>query len=220
VADRSFAHEPSSPGKAWTCRERFLQFVLDRVVHDFSSAIGGIICLMEHHLEHDRLEPGLQTSLNLIRDSVEQCRGLLSGVSSALHPSVDDHSYVRAGDLVDGVGRLLQLLLPGSIRLVPTGPSSQAIVRVSPPDFKMRWLAIAGVECESLPGASQVGFGATTKDGLCWFYYRSSNPHWAGSISEAQQILLPLAGSLEHLRCQAGSQGFLVEVGLPLVCGA
>ncbi|MBV9491430.1 MAG: hypothetical protein JO069_17165, partial [Verrucomicrobia bacterium] len=87
-------------------------------------------------------------------------------------------------------------------------------------EFHRRWLAIAGIECDGLGARSEVGFGTRIDGKLCWFSYRSSNPHWQESAPEAKQVLLPLAGSPERLRCQPCEQGFVAEIALPVEFGA
>lgn len=216
MADSPAVIECPSPLRFSSCRERVLQFVLDRVVHDFSNAAGGITALAAHHLEQNGLELGLQTSLQLIRESAEQCRALLSVVRSLLDPNMDDDAYIRAEDLAEGLGQLLRLLLPRSVRFEPILPRPQAVVRVRPPEFQMRWLGVASLGCEGLYGPGHIAFGWVAEGGLCWFTYRSSNPRGPAIIEHAAQILLPLAGAVERLRCQTQGWDFTAQVALPL----
>lgn len=198
-------------------RERSLEFVLDRVIHDFSNAIGGIVTLTDHHLQYDReqLDPRLSASLQLIHDSAERCRALLSAVSGSFDRSMNDPLYMHAGDLADEVGRLLQLLLPRSIRFTPMPACSQSPVRVRPVDFKARWLAIASLDCQRLEGAGQVEFGCTIEGSLCWFRYRSSNVDWP-DISEVERILLPLVDSREHVDYSVSENEMVAGVAFTL----
>jgi len=212
VSEPSFAREPQS------ARELFLQFVLSRVVHDFSNAVSGIVSLAGHHLEHDQLEPGLQTSLGMIRATAEQCRLLLSSTGELLYPSADDYAYVRATDLVDGVRRLLHIFLPRSVRLDPAAAAAPAVaVRACSLEFTKRWLAIAGVDCAGLQSRGSLGFDVRTEGGLCWFTYRSANTEWAGRVPDAERILLPLAAGPDAIRCVVKNNGFVAEVALPVV---
>jgi hypothetical protein len=198
-------------------RERSIEFALARVIHDFSNAIGGIVTLTDHHLQYDHghIDSRLSTSLQVIHDSAEQCRTLLSAVSGLFDPGMNDQVYMYAGDLAGEVGQLFQALLPRSIRFTPMPPCSQSAVQVRPAEFKARWLAIASLHCHHVQEAVQVEFGCTVEGGLCWFWYRSSN---AGRLdrSEIQRILLPLAGATERTSCRITEKGLVAGAALPV----
>ena len=207
----------SSTRETLSFRERSIKFVLDRVIHDFSNAIGGIVTLTDHHLQydHEQLDPRLSTSLQMIYDSAERCRGLLGAVSGVFDPGMNERMYVHADALAVEVGQLFQTLLPRSVRFTPLPPCSQSAVRVRPSDFKARWLAIASLDCRDLKETAQVEFGCSVQDDLCWFRYRSSNGD-GPDVSEAGRILLPLAGVAERTCCQVTENGWAAGVGLPL----
>ena len=209
------SYTSSSTPECRSFRERSLQFVLDRVIHDFSNAVGGIASLTDHHLQYDRLDPRLEASLRLIHESAEQCRALLFAANGAFDSSMNDRAYMHAGDLAGEVGQLLQVLLPRSIRFKPMPPCSKSVVQVRPADFKARWLAIASLDCQSLKGAGQVEFGCTVENDLCWFWYRSSNPDWP-DLSEIGRILWSLAGVPERTTCEVGEEGLVAGAALPL----
>jgi hypothetical protein len=207
----------SSTRETLSFRERSIKFVLDRVIHDFSNAIGGIVTLTDHHLQYDqqRLDPRLSTSLQMIYDSAERCRALLGTVSGVFDPGMNERVYVHADDLAVEVGQLYQALLPRSVRFTPLPPCSQSAVRVRPSDFKARWLAIASLDCRDLKETAQVEFGCTVQDDLCWFRYRSSNGD-KPDLSEASRILLPLTGAAERTICRVTEHGWVAGVALPL----
>ncbi|MBV8899600.1 MAG: hypothetical protein JOY92_05760 [Verrucomicrobia bacterium] len=198
-------------------RERSIEFALDRVIHDFSNAIGGIVTLTDHHLQYDHeyLDPRLSASLRLIHDSAEQCRVLLSAVRGAFDPAMNDRVYMRAGDLAGEVGQLFQALLPRSIRFLPTPLCPQPAVHVRPAEFKARWLAVASLDCQHAKAAVQVEFGCTVEDGLCWFWYRSSNVDRL-NLAEIGRILLPLAGVDERTSCCITAEGLVAGAALPV----
>lgn len=202
---------PESP----SFRERSIEFALDRVIHDFSNAIGGIVTLTDHHLQydHEHLDPRLGASLRLIHDSAEQCRSLLSAVSGAFDLGMNDRVYMRAGDLAGEVGQLFQALLPRSIRFTPTPLCPQSAVQVRPAEFKARWLAVASLDCQRMQAAVQVEFGCTLEDGLCWFWYRSSNANRV-NLTEIGRILLPLGGIAERTRCRLTEEGLVAGAAL------
>ncbi|MBV9491962.1 MAG: hypothetical protein JO069_19885, partial [Verrucomicrobia bacterium] len=119
---------PPSPVPSRSCQERFLQFVLDCVLHDFANATGGIVSLTEHHLEQNELDSRLQTSLGLIRDSAERCRIILAEVNSVLHPSANEEAYLRADALAETVVRLLRTFLPRMVRVAPLAAGASEAV--------------------------------------------------------------------------------------------
>jgi hypothetical protein len=216
VRERSI-HNGSSNSESPSFRERSIEFVLDRVIHDFSNAIGGIVTLTDHHLQYDHeyLDSKLSASLQLIHDSAEQCRTLLSAVNGAFDPGMNDRVYMYAGDLAGEVGQLFRALLPRSIRFRPMPSCSQSAVHVRPAEFKARWLAVASLDCQHVKEAVQVEFGCTVEDGLCWFWYRSSNVDRL-NLAEIGRILLPLAGVAERTRCRITEEGLVAGAALPV----
>lgn len=217
VSERRIFHSDSPTLEFPSFRERSIEFVLDRVIHDFSNAIGGIATLTEHHLQYDgaQLDPRLSASLQLIHDSAEQCRTLLTVVTSAFDPEMNDRVYMPAGILADELGRLFRVLLPRTIRFAPMPPCAPSAVHVQPADFKARWLAVASLDCQSAKDAAGVQFGCTVEDHFCWFWYRSSNLNPV-DLSEIKHILLPLAGIAERIKCQITDKGLVAGAALPV----
>jgi hypothetical protein len=191
--------------------------VLDRVVHDFSNAIGGIVTLTGHHLEYDRdlFDPRLSASFHLIHDSAEQCRVLLATITGVFDPGMNDRVYLQAGALADDIGRLFQALLPRTVRFTPMAPCSESAVYVRPSDFKARWLAIASLDCQHATDAVEVKFGCTVEGGLCWFWYRSSSVDEV-NLPEIRRILLPLARVAERTSCHVTEKGLVAGAALPV----
>jgi hypothetical protein len=214
---RIYYYNDSSNPEPPSFRERSIEFALDRVIHDFSNAIGGIVTLTSHHLQydHDHIDSRLSASLRLIHDSAEQCRTLLTAVTGAFDPGMNDRVYMHAGDLAGEVGQLFQTLLPRTIRFTPMPPCPRSPVHVRPAEFKARWLAVASLDCQHVKGAVQVEFGCTAEDGLCWFWYRSSNVDRT-DLAELGRILLPLAGAAERVNCRITEKGLVAGVALPV----
>jgi len=217
VPERRNFHNGSPALDLPSFRERSIEFVLDRVIHDFSNAIGGIVTLTEHHLQYDeaQLDPRLSASLQLIHDSAEQCRTLLAVVTGTFDPDMNDRVYMPAGTLADELGRLFQALLPRTIRFAPMPPCAPSAVHVQPADFKARWLAVASLDCQSAKDATGVEFGCTVEDRFCWFWYRSSNLNHV-NLSEIKRILLPLAGIAGRISCQITDKGLVAGAALPV----
>jgi hypothetical protein len=210
-------HNGFSNPEAPSFRERSIEFALDRLIHDFSNTIGGIVTLTSHHLQYDQehLDSRLSASLQLIHESAERCRTLLSAVSGAFDPGMNDRVYMHAGDLAGEVGQLFQVLLPRTICFTSMPPCSPSAVHVRPAEFKARWLAVASLDCQRVKEAVQVEFGCTVEDGLCWFWYRSSNAD-RPDLAEIGRILLPLAGIAERTDCRITEKGLVAGAALPV----
>jgi hypothetical protein len=216
LGPRTF-HNESLTLEPASFRERSIEFVLDRVIHDFSNAIGGIVTLTDHHLQYDRdqLDSRLSASLELIHNSAEQCRALLGVVTAAFDPGMNAGVYMDAGALAGELGQLFQALFPRTVRFTPMPLCSQAAIHVRPADFKARWLAVASLDCQHAKDTIQVKFGCTLEDGFCWFRYRSSNLNQA-DLCEIKRTLLPLAGIAERTVCEVTEEGFVAGVALPV----
>jgi hypothetical protein len=207
----------SVPSSVRNFREGCLEFVLERLLHDFANAIGGMLALSDHHLRNDTLEEGIAGSLQLINESAEHCRHLLIAAISALEVGSLEPELFPVSELYAEVQNILKALLPRSVTWESSLPDTDGLVRVPPVEFKQRCLALVSLDLEhGILNQASVTMTYAVQATTCWFSYRTTNQHDSGFAAAAADLLLPLVPAAEFVCCTRDETGFTVEFGLPL----
>jgi hypothetical protein len=111
--------------------EKYLAFLLDRLVHDLSNSIGGIFSLSDHHLRTGLTDvQSLEESLKLIYRSCEESRRILLLVGQLLQSEPSSAELTRVSALLAEVDDTLRLLLPRSVELICKASTEDGAVRV------------------------------------------------------------------------------------------
>ncbi|HEY0789935.1 MAG TPA: hypothetical protein VGD78_02615 [Chthoniobacterales bacterium] len=198
-------------------REGCLEFILERVLHDFANAIGGILALSEHHLRNDTLDEGIASSLGLISESAQHCCHLLTAASSALDIGSSERQLIPASELCAEVQKVLKAMLPRSVIWEASQPDTDGSVRVALTEFKQRCMALVSLDLEhARQHQATVTIGYAVHAGVCWFRYGTTNLHDPDFAAAAVILMEPLVPSKDFIRCTPGDVGSSVEFGLPL----
>ncbi len=201
-----------------TAREKYLTFLLDRLSHDLSNSVGGILSLADHHLRtglEDR--ESLDESLNLIYRSCEESRRLLLLIGELLQPINGDLELSRLSTLAKDVIEALKVVLPRSIQLRQSLGENDGGVLVNRALLMRTFVELASL---TLPRErSKVGTISceTLVEGkTATFHYRSDIP---ASTELAREVQTLFAEILEpgQIGFPEGDGSFNLSLQFPLV---
>ena len=125
----------------------YVEFLLQRVVHDLGNSVSGINSLSDYHLRSGVTDPGLEESLTLIRESAELSRELLMAVGDLLQPADAEEELIRIRTLIGDITKFVSLLLPRSIKLETSGTEgNDGVISVLRGDFLRKILALIAMD--------------------------------------------------------------------------
>jgi len=208
-----------------TCEDRlgpffrvFFDFLLRRVVHDLGNSISGINSLSDYHLRSGVNDPGLEESLQLIRESAEQSRELLMAVGDLLQPAETEAELVEVQTLIEEAAKMLSLLLPRSIKLETTGMErNNAIISVLRGDFLRKLLAIVAMDVGSLRVPSgTIRLGCSREGETVRVVYCSMVGSASKLRERAPELLTNLSSSVE-VKGSVEGDAFVLTMTFPLV---
>jgi hypothetical protein len=155
---------------------RYIEFILDRVVHDLGNAISGIDSLSRYHLKAGIGDPDLEESLKLIHQSAATSRDLLIQVGNLLHPLEEGEETVRASVLIARTIKLLTTLLPKSIEVTSHVSASEFdLISISGNDFMRRIVALAAYNLgDARVPSGKIELDCEAENGLVIVSYRST----------------------------------------------
>ncbi len=197
-------------------RQWYLQLVVERLLHDFSNVVGGVLALTEHHLQEGGLESSVQTSLELIRDGGSQGRELLAEVGGLL--SEDGAALHRASELCREIAAALRTFLPRRVALEVQAFAGEGVVWASAPDWKRRWLAVAALTLHGDPPHA-VHFGCSLAGSACRFTFEPIDGGSGASAALVSAALTPESepGMSPRARVRPTARAWAVDLELPFV---
>jgi hypothetical protein len=196
----------------------YVEFILQRVVHDLGNSVSGINSLSDYHLRAGVSDPGLEESLTLIRESAESSRELLMAVGDLLQPAEVEEEVVRVRTLIGDVARFVSLLLPRSIKLETSGTEEQdGVISVLRGDFIRKILALVAMDLNEVRiPTGTIGLGWARDEKNVRIHYRSGLSSGSALREQAPALLANLSKSIEINAC-VDAEAFLLTMTFPLV---
>jgi hypothetical protein len=192
----------------------YVEFVLQRVVHDLGNSVSGINSLSDYHLRAGVSDPGLEESLTLIRESAESSRELLMAVGDLLQRSDPEEEIVHVQKLIDEVAKFVSLLLPRSIKLETSGKEQKdGLISVLRGDFIRKFLALIAMDLRIPTGT--IGLGWTRDEKSVRIHYRSSLSSGSALREQAPALLANLSKHIEVNAC-VDAEAFVLTMTFPL----
>jgi hypothetical protein len=195
----------------------YVEFVLQRVVHDLGNSVSGINSLSDYHLRAGVSDPGLEESLTLIRESAESSRELLMAVGDLLQPSDPEEEIVHVQRLIDEVAKFVSLLLPRSIKLEISGKEqNDGLISVLRGDFIRKFLALVAMDLSEVripTGTIGLGWGRDEKS--VRIHYRSILSSGSALREQAPALLANLSKRVEVNAC-VDAEEFVLTMTFPL----
>jgi signal transduction histidine kinase len=146
------------------------------VIHDLSNSISGISSLSRYHLRGSIADSELKESLELIQQSADSGRDLISTVANLLNPMVSSEEIIKASDLIRETGQLISILIPKSLQFetrIETGDID--LISVFRNRFLWQILTVAALQFrETRAPAGEVSLEARPNGKRIEFRYRSS----------------------------------------------
>jgi len=196
----------------------YVEFVLQRVVHDLGNSVSGINSLSDYHLRAGVNDPALEESLTLIRESAESSRELLMAVGDLLQPADSEEELVHVQTLITEVSRFVSLLLPRSVKLEASGAEQNAgVISLLRGDFLRKILALIAMDLSEIripTGTIQLGWIRDDKN--VRIHYRSGISSGSALREQAPALLANLSRSIEINAC-VDSEAFVLTMAFPLV---
>jgi hypothetical protein len=196
----------------------YLEFILQRVVHDLGNSVSGINSLSDYHLRTGTNDPSLQESLTLIRESAELSRELLVGVGDLLQPADTGEEVVQVQALLEETRKLFSMLLPRSIKLQTTGTEQEdAVISILRGDFLRKILALVAMDVNEIRipiGTIELGYVRDEKN--VRIHYRSTLRPGAALREQAPGLLANLSRSTEVNAC-VDDEALVLTMTFPLV---
>ena len=195
----------------------YLEFVLQRVVHDLGNSVSGINSLSDYHLRAGVGDPGLEESLTLIRESAESSRELLMAVGDLLQPSDAEEEVVHVQTLIDEAAKFISLLLPRSVKLETSGKEQKdGLISILRGDFIRKFLALVAMDLSEVripTGAIGLGWGRDDKS--VRIHYRSNLSPGSALREQAPTLLANLSKRIEVNAC-LDAEAFVLTMTFPL----
>jgi hypothetical protein len=196
----------------------YVEFILQRVVHDLGNSVSGINSLSDYHLRAGITEPGLEESLTLIRESAESSRELLMAVGDLLQPPDPEEEIIRVQTLIDEVARFVSLLLPRSIKLETSGKEqNDALISILRGDFLRKVLALVAMDLSEVRiPTGTIGLSWVRDEKTVRILYRSGLSSGSRLREQAPTLFANLSKYVEINACvDAGA--FVLTMTFPLV---
>jgi hypothetical protein len=196
----------------------YVEFILQRVVHDLGNSVSGINSLSDYHLRAGVNDPALEESLTLIRESAESSRELLMAVGDLLQPADVEEEAVHVQALIAEVAKFVSLLLPRSVKLVTSvGEQKDGVISLLRGDFLRKILALIAMDLSEVripTGTIQLGWIRDDKN--VRIHYRSGVSSGSALREQAPALLANLSRRIEINAC-VDAEAFVLTMTFPLV---
>jgi hypothetical protein len=196
----------------------YVEFVLQRVVHDLGNSVSGINSLSDYHLRAGVNDPALEESLTLIRESAESSRELLMAVGDLLQLADGEEEVVHVQELIAEVVKFISLLLPRSVKLEINGAEQKdGVISLLRGDFLRKILALVAMDLSEIripTGTIQLGWIRDDKN--VRIHYRSGINSGSALREQAPALLANLSRSVEVNAC-VDAEAFVLTMTFPLV---
>jgi hypothetical protein len=196
----------------------YVEFLLQRVVHDLGNSVSGINSLSDYHLRAGVSDPGLEESLTLIRESAELSRELLLAVGDLLQPADVEEELVHIETLIGDVKKFVSLLLPRSIKLETSWTEeNDGVISVLRGDFLRKILALIAMDLSGvrIPSGT-IGLGCVRDEKRARIFSRTNLSSGSSLREQAPGLLANLSRSIEITAC-ADKEAFVLTMTFPLV---
>jgi hypothetical protein len=208
------------PGDADTPFYRaYLEFILRRVIHDLGNSISGINSLSDYHLRSGVNDPGLQESLEMIRESAEHSRNLLVMVGDILQPPETAEEAANPAEIVREAAKTVRMLLPRSVEMhVEDGPQDRsAAISLVRGEFLRKILGLAAMDIGHLRVPSgRISLGWTRLDTKIQIIYRSNFRPPSELHNQAAGFVRNISGEMAAAVTTNGGE-FTLCMDFPLV---
>ena len=196
----------------------YVEFVLQRVVHDLGNSVSGINSLSDYHLRAGVNDPALEESLTLIRESAESSRELLMAVGGLLQPADAEEEAVHVQELVAEVVKFISLLLPRSVKLEASGVEQKdGVISLLRVDFLRKILALVAMDLSEVRiPTGTIKLGWIRDDKNVRIHYRSSISSGSALREQAPALLANLSRCLE-INASVDAEAFMLTMTFPLV---
>jgi hypothetical protein len=196
----------------------YVEFLLQRVVHDLGNSVSGINSLSDYHLRSGVNDPGLEESLTLIRESAELSRELLMAVGDLLQPADAEEERVHVQTLIGEVTKFASLLLPRSIKLETSGAAeSDGVISVLRGDFLRKILALIAMDVNDVRVATgTIQLGSVLDERNARIFYRSSLSSGSLLREQAPGLLANLSRSIE-INASVDEEALVLTMIFPLL---
>jgi hypothetical protein len=195
----------------------YVEFVLQRVVHDLGNSISGINSLSDYHLRAGVNDPALEESLTLIRESAESSRELLMAVGDLLQPTDPQEEVVHVQELITEVVKFISLLLPRSVKLEASAEQKDGAISILRGDFLRKILALVAMDLSEVRiPTGTIKLGWIRDDKNVRIHYRSGISSGSALREQAPALLANLSRCLEINAC-VDAEAFVLTMTFPLV---
>ena len=196
----------------------YIEFVLQRVVHDLGNSVSGINSLSDYHLRAGIDDPALEESLTLIRESAESSRELLMAVGDLLQPADAEEEVVHVQELIAEVVKFISLLLPRSVKLEASDAEQKdGVISLLRGDFLRKILALVAMDLSEVRiPTGTIKLGWIRDDKNVRIHYRSGISSGSALREQAPALLANLSRSLEINAC-VDAEAFVLTMTFPLV---
>jgi hypothetical protein len=196
----------------------YVEFILQRVVHDLGNSVSGINSLSDYHLRAGVSDPSLEESLTLIRESAESSRELLMAVGDLLQPADPEEEIVHVQKLIDEMAKFVSLLLPRSIKLEISGKEQKdALISVLRGDFIRKFLALIAMDLSEVRiPTGTIGLGWVRDEKNVRIHYRSGLSSGSALREQAPALLANLSKRIEINAC-VDPEAFVLTMTFPIV---
>ena len=196
----------------------YVEFVLQRVVHDLGNSVSGINSLSDYHLRAGVNDPALEESLTLIRESAESSRELLMAVGDLLQPADAEEEVVHVQELVPEVVKFISLLLPRSVKLEASGAEQKdGVISLLRGDFLRKILALVAMDLSEVRiPTGTIKLGWIRDDKNVRIHYRSGISSGSALREQAPALLANLSRRLE-INASVDAEAFMLTMTFPLV---
>jgi hypothetical protein len=195
----------------------YVEFVLQRVVHDLGNSVSGINSLSDYHLRAGVNDPALEESLTLIRESAESSRELLMAVGDLLQPTDPEEEVVHVQELITEVVKFISLLLPRSVKLEASAEQKDGAISILRGDFLRKILALVAMDLSEVRiPTGTIKLGWIRDDKNVRIHYRSGISSGSALREQAPALLANLSRCLEINAC-VDAEAFVLTMTFPLV---
>jgi hypothetical protein len=195
----------------------YVEFVLQRVVHDLGNSVSGINSLSDYHLRAGVNDPALEESLTLIRESAESSRELLMAVGDLLQPTDPQEEVVHVQELITEVVKFISLLLPRSVKLEASAEQKDGAISILRGDFLRKILALVAMDLSEVRiPTGTIKLGWIRDDKNVRIHYRSGISSGSALREQAPALLANLSRCLEINAC-VDAEAFVLTMTFPLV---
>jgi hypothetical protein len=158
-----------------TNRSPYLDFLLERLIHDFGNSVSGILSLADYHLRAGVTDPALEDSLRLVYESADGSRRLLILVAELLEPVEQQEAIVVAAELIGQTGKKIATLLPRTVTFESSIRSTaQDTISVRPGAFSKGILNLVALDLAGIRvPTGKIQLGSQTINGKVHVFYRS-----------------------------------------------